>query len=679
MRTHIVKTVFKKEVTEILRDKKTLFMTIILPILIYPLLIILGTMMLGSSSENLAQKTLAVSFSTDPGQVIIDRILDLKQEDGLLEIVQVDDYQKAMEDGKINTYIEIQQGKQMNYIVYVDSSNEDSIEAAGRIVSILEDYKEELVELKIQEMGLDSKEILEPIHYEKKNVAKNEEMAGYVLGMILPFLLIIGILTGAIYPAIDVMAGEKERGTLETLLTLPISNLELVMGKYLAVSLSALISALLNILSIGLSILFLILSANEMTAGLGASGIDFSRLVVPLIITLICVCLLTFVISALSMCICSVTKSFKEAQNATTPLMLVTMILSYASIIPNVELTKVTAAIPVVNVSLLIKSVLTFEYDLSLITLVLIANIAFVILSIWALSKLFKSEEVLFGDSKGFSFLEKRSNIKEGTLPTFGDGIMLYAVMVIVMIYICSYLQMKFKTVGIALTQVIIFIVPVILSLYIKTDFKKVYSLQRPKCVGLLGAILLGAGVWFINVPLLNLLVQVFHYDIEQYSQLQNEMLFTGNLLINLLVIAVLPAICEETLFRGFIFTALDKEKKPIRAIVLSGILFGLMHMDMVKLLPISLLGIAMAYTVYKTGSIAASMLIHFMNNSISVLASEPTSGMGSLLERGEEFINELGVVGIIGAIGVALVLIILGYLCLKVSDVQHPTKQMEG
>lgn len=679
MRTHIVKTVFKKEIIEILRDKKTLFMTIILPILIYPLLIILGSMMLSSSTESLAQKTLTVSFSSDPGQMIINKILDLKQEDGLLEIVQVEDHQKAMEEGRINTYVEIQQGKQINYIIYVDSSNEDSIEAGARVTEILEGYKEELVETKIREIGLDSKEILEPIQYERKNVAKNEEMAGYILGMILPFLLIIGILTGAIYPAIDVMAGEKERGTLETLLTLPISNLELVMGKYLAVSLSALVSALLNILSIGVSILFLILSANEVSSGVDLSGSNFSRLIIPLIITLICICLLTLVISALSMCICSVTKSFKEAQNATTPLMLVTMILSYASIIPNIELTKLTAAIPVVNVSLLIKSVLTFKYDLSLITLVLIANVAFVILSIWALSKLFKSEEVLFGDSKGFSFLEKRSNIKKGTLPTFGDGIMLYGIMVIVMIYVCSYLQVKFKTLGIALTQVIIFTAPVVLSLYIKTDFKKVYSLRRPKLIGLIGAILLGAGVWLINVPLLSFLVQVFNYNIEQYSELQNEMLFTGSLFINLVVVAVLPAICEETLFRGFIFTALDRDKKPMRAIILSGVLFGLMHMDMVKILPISLLGIAMAYAVYKTGSIAASMLIHFINNGISVLASEPTSAMGSLLERGEQFINGLGIAGIIGVIGAALILILLGYYCLKASDVQHQIRHMEG
>ena len=108
-----------------------------------------------------------------------------------------------------------------------------------------------------------------------------------ILINVLPFVLIIGILLGAIYPSIDSMAGEKERGTLETLFTLPISNLELVMGKYLAVSLCALVSALLNILSIIFSIGLMIMSMGEM-AVFDNIQFDMGKLILPLLISMIC-------------------------------------------------------------------------------------------------------------------------------------------------------------------------------------------------------------------------------------------------------------------------------------------------------------------------------------------------------------------------------------------------------
>ncbi|HID9497194.1 TPA: ABC transporter permease subunit, partial [Clostridioides difficile] len=111
--------------------------------------------------------------------------------------------------------------------------------ALKRIETVLDKYKRFTIEKTLSEKGLDVQATLEPITYSTVDVAKTEEVAGYFLGQILPFILIIGVLLGSIYPAIDVMAGEKERGTLETLFTLPISNLELVMGKYMAVSLSA--------------------------------------------------------------------------------------------------------------------------------------------------------------------------------------------------------------------------------------------------------------------------------------------------------------------------------------------------------------------------------------------------------------------------------------------------------
>ena len=184
--------------------------------------------------------------------------------------------------------------------------------------------------------------------------------------------------------------------------------------------------------------------------------VDFTQMIFPGIITMICIGLFAMVVSAISMCVCSLAKSFKDAQNYITPVMLIIMIPSYVSMIPNIELDGFTSTIPVVNISLLIKSVLSFKFDLNLIAIVFVSNFAFMILSVLLLSKMFNSEEILFGNNRSFSFLEKRSNIKKGTMPTISDGAILYAVGLVLLIYVGSLVQLKFKMAGLAMTQVMI-------------------------------------------------------------------------------------------------------------------------------------------------------------------------------------------------------------------------------
>lgn len=287
---------------------------------------------------------------------------------------------------------------------------------------------------------------------------------------------------------------------------------------------------------------------------------DVSQLAMPLVITLVCLIIFSMIIAAVSMCVCSLAKSFKEAQNATTPIMLIGMILSYSSMIPNVELNSVTANIPVVNVVLLIKSVLTFRYNVSLMAMVMISNVVFVMLSVWLLSKLFNSEEVLFGNGKGFSFLEKRSNIKKGTMPTISDGIMVYGVALLLLLYVGSYIQLKFGLPGLLGNQIIFVILPVLLSIYIKTDLKKVYSLNIPSIKSVLGAVSLWAGIFIIMNLISALLIFLFPQNQEVAEGLSEIIVMKEHFILNLLIVAVAPAIGEEILFRGFIFSSFKGE-----------------------------------------------------------------------------------------------------------------------
>ncbi|WP_312258439.1 ABC transporter permease subunit/CPBP intramembrane protease [Romboutsia ilealis] len=668
MRTKIVKQIFKKEMIDILRDKKTIFMMIILPLLLYPILMVGASSIMSMSINKMEQTTVNIAFNNNPSDNLINILNKTNEDDEVkFNIIKVDDYKEALDNETLDAYVEINENNDIqSYKIYTNSSKNNSYTAEKRIKEALDEYKEEIVEMNLAQEGLDAQKTLEPITYETLDIAKNEEIAGNILGQILPFILIIGVLLGAIYPAIDVMAGEKERGTLETLFTLPISNLELVMGKYMAVSFCAVVTAFLNIISILISIGFMTLTAgiaNEM----GMPKFDFTQMIFPGIITMICIGLFAMVVSAISMCVCSLAKSFKDAQNYITPVMLIIMIPSYVSMIPNIELDGFTSTIPVVNISLLIKSVLSFKFDLNLIAIVFVSNFAFMILSVLLLSKMFNSEEILFGNNRSFSFLEKRSNIKKGTMPTISDGAILYAVGLVLLIYVGSLVQLKFKMAGLAMTQVMIICLPLLFAYYIKTDFKKTFSLRKINLKQILGGIL----IWMGGFVLINLITQItlylFPQNMEVAEALTDAIIIKDNLVLNLAIVALMPAICEEIFFRGFIFTSFKGKSSSKIAIITSGILFGFMHMDFLRIIPTSILGIIFAYTVYKSESIFIAMILHFINNSIAVLVSHyPNSELVKMSSFIELDFKNLNIGKFIILICISTVFIIIGMRLFK-------------
>lgn len=664
MRFKMVKTIFKKEMIDILRDKRTLFMGIILPLILYPVIMIIMTQIMTMSMGSIEEKDINIAFEKNPSKELVSLIENQTDENtGRINIVTTNNYKKDLQDGNIDAYIGVKgKNKIENYKIYINSSKENASSVNSKLEEIFTTYKDSKVKNKIEQSKLDVKETLNPVVYQTVDVAEDEDVAGLVLGGILPFILIMGVLLGAIYPAIDSMAGEKERGTLETLFTLPISNLELVMGKYMAVSLCAIVTAILNVVSILMTLVY-ILTTGELTGQLIFGSLKLSSLVFPLFITIICVCLFAMVVSAISMCVCSLAKSFKDAQNYITPVMFLVLIPSYVSMIPNISLDRTTSVIPVVNISLLIKSVLTNNTNLGLIALVFISNFAFVILSVIILSKMFNSEEILFGNSRNFSFLEKRSNIKKGTIPTVSDGVILYAVGLVLLIYVGSYIQLKFKMTGIVLTQIMIISLPLLFAFYIKSDFKKVFSLKQPKFKHLLGSAILWIGCYLLVFILTNIIMYYFPQNQEIVEGLNDALFIKDNLLLNLLIVAVMPAICEEMFFRGFILTSFKNNQKSYKgAIIFSGILFGIMHMDFIRIIPTSILGISFAYAVCKSNSIGVGMFMHFLNNGFAVIVTHMSSKLVQNVNSSELTylsISQISVIFIISLMFISLAVLL--------------------
>ncbi|MDE6714081.1 MAG: ABC transporter permease subunit, partial [Lachnospiraceae bacterium] len=251
MNKKIIAALYKKEMTDILRDKKTILMMIVVPLILYPLIFI-GSMALSASIINAStSSTYRIGFDQVPEAPELRNffseaakeygydflyltpngvpeegngvVITVIQEDG--ENTEYATYEEALKNGYLDAYLtkettDAADGSQSGEVYRINylASETDSQTAASMIEDMLEEYRQSLREKRLIEAGLMPDDILYPISYEYQDMSSNEETMGSFLGYIIPFLMITSILMGAMYPAIDTTAGEKERGTLETLL-----------------------------------------------------------------------------------------------------------------------------------------------------------------------------------------------------------------------------------------------------------------------------------------------------------------------------------------------------------------------------------------------------------------------------------------------------------------------------
>lgn len=617
--------IYKKEMLDLLRDKKTLIMMVLVPLILYPL-IFMGAIMISSSISNQLQSNEYSVILTADNNVEYNRseLISFLEEttDDLnyhLKVLEAANPKESLlsEDADVWVHLSLVDGKTDYSIAYL-SSVTNSNTASNMVHEKLEQYSRFTSEKMLADAGLSPDIYLNPISITWSDYSSKEESVGNILGSILPFLLITSILMGAVYPSIDTTSGEKERGTLETLLTIPLKNNELIMGKFLAVSTITVVSALLNLISMGFMALFFYSILEESSAKVSFDLVSFLP---ALFILILCIIAFALFISAITMCVTSFAKSFKEANNYVTPLLLVVMFTGYIGFIPNIELNTLTASIPVVNICLLIKNILVFKYDLSLILVALVVSCAYAALAIWVLDRIYDSESILF-DEGGISFqlFTQRKNLKSGGVPTFSDAALTITFSMLVLLYLGSYIQIKFKLTGVLLTQLILFSIPVFAAWYTKKDFKKTFHLNPPRMTHVLGAICLEIATYIAVILLSSILMNLFPQDQTAVEESFRVLFKDVSFLPALLITAVAPAICEETLFRGYLFSAARKKFRPLVAILMISAFFGIYHMSFIKFFTTGILGMAFAYSVMKSESIFTSSIMHFLNNATAVV-----------------------------------------------------------
>ncbi len=666
-----LKTLIKKEIMDILRDKKTLVMMVAVPLLLYPTIMIGMTIVISMMAKSQENTVHIVGYEGSPKETEVVGVLkDIYEENKEelsceLSFEQMDEENVTSEEEKTGeadvwlTVSETGQGRLYAEIDYT-STKQDSDYAQRALSELLSIYKENLLTEELTKEGL-TEEFLHPIKVESVDSASESESMGMSIGGSLGMMLVITIMTGAFYPAVDITTGEKERGTLETLLTLPVSNFQMIMSKYIAVSLFACTTALLSLLALGGSVLFLLFGLSAELSGelQGMEPVTILTVIPVLLIAMITTALL---VTAVCMCFCVFAKSVKEANNYSTAVMLIIMFASMIGMMPSAELNFHTALIPFVNISLLVKQIAAQQLAVSAAGITILVNLAYSVLIIWILAKMYDSEDILFHDGfRNLKLFQKRKNIEKGTVPDAGDLVIGTVIVLLLMLYLGTAVSVRSTFLGTVVSQCIILTVPLFIVWYMKTDMRRLFCLNRPKKGTVMGSVLLYMGTFCLEMAATGILVRIFPESTKN-QQLSYDAILEQPVWGILFVMALMPAVGEEIFFRGFLYGGFRHKYGSKWGILISAFLFGTFHMSLVKLLPTAMLGGCFACIISVSGSIYIGMALHFVNNAFLMLQMKKPETVGKLLPVLMK--EELTTADMLGFLAVGVFLAAMG-LCL--------------
>lgn len=626
MNFRTVKTIFKKEMLDTIRDKRTLVMMIGVPVLLYPVLLIVGLQgaLLQHAHLDETRSRVAV-VAGEEAETVRAWLADTE----MIEIVEAADPEAALTAGDLDAIVSVpgpvtralETGKSVAVEIRFDTTEFTSMDASNRVRDALDKQADALLDVRLKSMDL-ARDYIEPLNIEKTNVAPPAKTTGNALGTVLPVLMVVMLALGAFYPAVDVTAGEKERGTFETLLSTPTSKLEIVTGKFLTVFLLAMTTGLLNLGSMAATFAFM---ASQLQTVLGDQvqfEISFPPFAIPVLLVILVP--LAFFISAVMMAIAVMARSFKEAQNYVTPFFLVITMPALFASMPGIELNATTQFIPIANVILLFRDMMTGKADYEMAFAVFISTAAFAGLALQFAAWLFQREEVVLSEEKGFPLTFRRSEFRPRAALTPAMALGLFTIMLIMLFYLGSTVQQWRLLPGLLITEWLLLLAPVLLLLwYTKVNFRSALNLRPLPWWGVLSSLVIGAASIVLVIQLSHLFNKVMPMPEAMEEAMAGLFTIDGSipqLLFLLFVVALTPAICEEVLFRGVILSGLRTRLGLASSAVLVGVLFGLFHIDIFRIPPIIVLGTVLTYLTLRTGSIFAGVLVHLMNNGFAIL-----------------------------------------------------------
>ena len=420
---------------------------------------------------------------------------------------------------------------------------------------------------------------------------------------LVPTLLLFLVASCGIYTALDVVTGERERGTAETLLTTAADRAHIAIAKTVVVLGMVMLSSVLSLTSLWLT------AISPIGIDLvGEARIPFSAFLTVLVLFVPLAATLAAVLTAAAARV----TDFKSGQVATLPALLVPAGLSALAMNPDVTLTPVLALVPFANLSIAMREVLLRTASPLPLLIAGLSSVGWAALSLWATARWLGREDVLVGDRAG---VHRRLRGDYGP-----DAAVAYLVALCLLWFIGVPAQAADFVGGMAITQFALLLplglaVPVLVGL----PLRRTLAWTRPRASDLAWAVGIGfmcptvaLSVAALQTPLLPMSADVFR---------ALEAIFPGDLPFPLMIglIAVAPALCEELLFRGCMQGLLERSMRPWLAAAVTAVAFGLFHVSLFRVLPTAAIGLLLGFVRMRTGSILPCMLIHFMNNALIV------------------------------------------------------------
>jgi len=699
MRWSNVKLILAREIRDQLRDRRTLFMIVVLPLLLYPLLgmsffqisqftgqhatqvLVIGARSLPVNPPLIENNRFAANLFNTPDRA---RLLDLEfASDELPPGETLDDVvRQAREQVEAGTYdaaiyfpadfaerlerfrqasaaqdVAVEDAHEPSApaankrsvkalpeiprpeIIYT-TANEQSQIAFAHLFSVLRRWNEAVGRTNLSAAGLPPA-AARPFEIQTADLAEESGNAGAGFwARLLPVMLVLWALTGAFYPAVDLCAGEKERGTLETLLSSPARRSEIVLGKLVTIMLFSMTTAILNLVAMGFTGWLVLRHLPP------AVGMPSLVSIVWLLVALVPVAAL---FSALCLAVAVLARSTKEGQYYLMPLMLVCLPLAILPTTPGVELTLGNSLVPVANVVFLLRALLegdgwtALRFAAPVIGMTLVCCFLAVR---WAVDQ-FNQETVLFRESERLDVVLWLRRLFRERQPTPSVAMALFAgvlILVIKFFFIVMSPVPDTFTVGylaksVIVTQLVVIVVPTLLLTFLLTrspgrTFMLDHASWRPSvALAVLGAIALAVVLHPIVVTVAAGVAKLYPLgdDAQGLGHMLQQIPTPVFLFVLLPLLGVVPAVCEEFAFRGFILSGLRHSGKKWRAIVIAAIFFGLAHFIFQQSLVATMVGVVIGYIAVQSGNLLPCIAFHVVHNSLLVAVSRVAPVMEKL------------------------------------------------
>lgn len=604
-----IKIVYIKEITEILRNKRVIISAFLIPLLIYP--VVIGGMDWLQSLDRKKDAEEGFMIALPPGHQDMARFLEEKI-DVPIHILEIRDPVPVVvsKDADLGLEIEISEADRNIWFYYL-GSNDKSIKALEKCKNLFENNRvfwiREFLASDVEDSSLRSYSAFES---EFRDVANLQEKSGHKIAKILPFILIMMLVGGCSFAAVDLIAGEKERGCFETLLVSPISRESVIVGKMLVVIITGFISLAINLLSMYLCLKLGLFNPS------GDAEFTFTISNGSIAGIFLCSIPMTIIFASVLMLISAKAKTYQAGQTLLMPFSLLALLPAVTAALPGMQSDSFLVAIPIANVVVAMKEMLegSMKWWSMIAGNLVNLGIAVAILRV-TVGSLEKEGSLIPGSVSDTDFSIRA--IQRDPVVTSLAG---FAFIWLMMFFVMAPLQAQDMVSGLIITLWGLFLTSAIFIVrFQKLPLKSTMQLRSTSWLVWTGAAIFQLGMLPLTVQIAELTKKVLPMPPQWLESFSESLTPDISTFATVLLIAVSPGICEELLFRGAILGSLRNRWSPWRAIIVSSMLFGLLHFSVYRLLPTTLIGIGLGWIAYMGGSIYPAMMAHALNNAIAV------------------------------------------------------------